>query len=173
MLDIEKLMDGIAQLVAKAVSDAVAPLNARIASLEKSADAAPVSVASAVIDRDGDLILTFSDGQVKSLGRVVGAPGKDGDDGEDGLGFEDLSLTIDDVGRVQAVFARGDLIKTCVLPGLVDRGVYRAGETYQKGDVTTWGGSLWIAQTETSDKPDSGTGWRLAVKKGRDGREAR
>ena len=39
------------------------------------------------------------------------------------------------------------------------------------GDGTTWGGSFWIAQGETGEKPDTGKGWRLAVKKGRDGRD--
>ena len=46
--------------------------------------------------------------------------------------------------------------------------------TYVRGDAVTWGGSLWIAQKETSAKPDSPeSGFRLAVKKGRDGKDAK
>jgi hypothetical protein len=58
------------------------------------------------------------------------------------------------------------------LPIVRDLGVWREG-TYRKGDGVTWGGSFWIAQDETTDKPDGpgGKGWRLAVKKGRDGKD--
>ena len=33
------------------------------------------------------------------------------------------------------------------------------------------GGSVWIAQADTKAKPDGSADWRLAVKKGRDGRD--
>ena len=35
----------------------------------------------------------------------------------------------------------------------------------------TWGGSLWTAQDDTAEKPDGSKTWRLAVKKGRDGKD--
>lgn len=56
------------------------------------------------------------------------------------------------------------------VPVVIDRGVFKHGNTYKTGDAVTWGGSLWIAQEPTADKPGepAAKGWRLAVKKGRD-----
>lgn len=56
------------------------------------------------------------------------------------------------------------------VPVVIDRGVFKHGNTYKSGDAVTWGGSLWIAQEQTADKPGepAAKGWRLAVKKGRD-----
>lgn len=121
----------------------------------------------------GRLVAVMSDGTTKDLGVFVGSDGADGapgQDGKDGLGFEDLDFVTDDHGRVTAKFQRGDLVKSVRLPGIVDRGPFKAGEAYEKGDAVSYGGSLWIAQGDTSEKPDGGDGWRLAVKKGRDGR---
>jgi len=58
------------------------------------------------------------------------------------------------------------------VPLVIDRGVFRAEALYDKGDGVTFGGSFWIAQTETAARPGEGnTDWRLAVKKGRDGKD--
>lgn len=51
------------------------------------------------------------------------------------------------------------------------RGVFEEGVMYAKGDGISFGGSFWIAQTETQDKPGTSQNWRLSVKKGRDGRD--
>lgn len=53
-------------------------------------------------------------------------------------------------------------------PLVLDRGVYKTGSAYRPGDGVTWGGSFWIAQKDTTDKPGTSAGWRLAVKAGRD-----
>lgn len=66
--------------------------------------------------------------------------------------------------------------KTLAIPAVIDRGVFRQGEeTYQKGDGVTYGGSYWIA---VDDKPagkpgDQASGWRLSVKRGRDGKDGK
>jgi hypothetical protein len=49
---------------------------------------------------------------------------------------------------------------------------------YSKNDTVTHGGSLWIAKRRTRSKPEVNTGaaeldWQLAVKRGRDGRDAK
>jgi hypothetical protein len=54
---------------------------------------------------------------------------------------------------------------------LLDRGVFKAGDEYEAGDVVTWDGCMWIAQKDTQDKPKESDAWRLSVKKGRDGRD--
>lgn len=54
------------------------------------------------------------------------------------------------------------------LPIVIDRGVYSADKEYERGDSVSHGGSLWIAQVKQPDhKPGEGSGWRLAVKRGR------
>lgn len=126
----------------------------------------------------GRLVAVMSDGTTKDLGVFVGKdgdPGRDGVDGRDGadgIGFEDMTFETDEHGRVIAKFQRGDVIKSVRLPGIVDRGPFKSGEGYEKGDAVSYGGSLWIAQEPTCDKPDGSKAWRLAVKKGRDARGA-
>ena len=58
------------------------------------------------------------------------------------------------------------------IPVMIYRDVYQAGQKYYPGDCVTFAGSIWHCFTETEDRPnDVGSkGWRLAVKRGRDGR---
>ena len=130
----------------------------------------PVGLADALIDRDGNLVVTMTDGRAKPLGPVIG---KDGDQGQDGIGFDDMTLDYDGERTFTFLFQRGERVeeRKFVVPVVLDRGVYRADTDYAKGDAVTYGGSVWIAQTDTKTKPDGSADWRLAVKKGRDGRD--
>lgn len=79
--DIESVMEAVAPTIKRYVEEAHAPLVKRIVDLEarqlqSGADGAGVS--DAVIDRDGVLILTLTDGRSLRPGLVVG---KDGDPG--------------------------------------------------------------------------------------------
>lgn len=157
--------------LAAIVKAQIDPMAARIAELEKRlAEAegrpAPVSVAGALIDRTGSLVLTMSDGSTKSIGPVVG------EDGDDGLGFDDLDVAYDGEKTITLKFTQGERVKefAFTMPVVIDRGVYRDGSEYKAGDGVTWGGSFWIAQKDTSAKPDAGDDWRLSVKRGRDGK---
>jgi integrin beta 3 len=142
-----------------------------------------IGLADALIDRDGVLALTMTDGRIKSLGAVVGrdgASGKDGapgKDGRDGLSIEDLSAEFDGEHTLTLRFARGDAVKEIPVrfPNPVDQGVFREGKPYLRGDGVTYGGSWWIAQKDAPEgKPDAGNGsWRLAVKHGRDGKDGK
>lgn len=62
--------------------------------------------------------------------------------------------------------------KAISIPAMVYRGIFKAGD-FQPGDTVTWGGSLWHCDEPTSDKPGEpgSKGWRLAVKRGRDGKD--
>ena len=103
-----------------------------------------------------------------------GINGKDGADGLDGLGFDDMSVEDDGDGTATLKFVRGDQVKEFAihLPRVVDKGVFHPEKAYVKGDGVTWGGSFWIAQKDAPEgKPDGGDGWRLAVKRGRDGKD--
>lgn len=57
--------------------------------------------------------------------------------------------------------------------GLRYLGTHDPGEVYEPGDGVTCGGSLWVARSRTSSKPGTDATWQLAVKHGRDGRDAR
>ena len=61
-------------------------------------------------------------------------------------------------------------IKTAIV---LDAGVWREGTAYVAGDGVTMGGSFFIAQADTTAKPGKSDEWRLAVKRGNDGRDAR
>lgn len=128
------------------------------------------------IIKDGVLLFTMSNGSVKELGRVVGGNGSDGangKDGADGLGFDDMVAEYDGERGIVLRFVRGEQVKQFAfsMPVVIDRGVWVEGKEYAAGDAVTWAGSVWIAQKDTSDKPDGGDGWRLSVKRGRDGKD--
>lgn len=56
------------------------------------------------------------------------------------------------------------------IPVPMDKGIYRHGEEHEQGDFVTWDGSLWLALRKT-DKAPGTIDWRLAVKRGRDGKD--
>lgn len=180
----------------------VAPLVA--GEVEKAVAAMPrakdgLGVLGALIDRDGQLVVTLSDGTTKQLGAVVGrdvdmaavaklvaervalipvlqgAAGKDGRDGT----LENLKAIYDGERTVTLCFKNGDPIDGGVIkfPVLIYRGIYEAGKSYEKGDSVTQGGAVWIAKDDTEVKPDwtptASKSWWLAAKAGRDGKEGK
>ena len=52
------------------------------------------------------------------------------------------------------------------------RGVWQPGETYKKNNFITFDSSVWVCLRETEGKPGQCLDWQLAVKKGRDGKDA-
>lgn len=123
--------------------------------------------------RDGQPGIPGRDGQRGEKG-TDGIDGKAGTNGVDGLGFNELDAVYDDIGRMSLKFTCGTRVKVFRVPSFVDRGVWKEGTTYEKGDGATYGGSFWIARDATTEKPGEGaTKWRLAVKAGREGREGK
>jgi hypothetical protein len=135
---------------------------------EKGADG--IGLAGAMIDRDGNLMATLSNGEVKNLGPVVG---KNGTDGKDGIGFDsfdmeyipeahEISIKATAAGRVKEVrFSAG---------GIRPAGYWREGTKAKAGEAWTHDGSLWIATKDTSTKPETtGSDWVIGARKGRDG----
>lgn len=107
-----------------------------------------------------------------------GKNGTDGKDGKDGIGFDDMDVVYDGERTVTLKFQRGETVKEYAfsLPVQIDRGVFKAASEYKRGDGVTWDGSYWIAQKDAPiGKPGEpgSNGWRLAVKKGRDGKDGR
>jgi len=100
---------------------------------------------------------------------------KNGEPGRDGLSIEDFDATVKEDGRTIVISLRaGDQVvtKELRLSVPVARGIYKAG-AYEKDDVTTWGGSWWIALQDTTEPPGGESKhWKLTVKRGRDGKDA-
>lgn len=123
-------------------------------------------IVSTLVDEAGDLVIAYSDGQSQRAGRVKGAPGDS---------IEALELEAPDGGRSLVFRAKAGArtleakARTAVW---VDRGVWRPGD-YEQGDGVTYKGSYWLAERDKPARPgEDGSGWRLAVKRGRDGRDA-
>jgi hypothetical protein len=101
---------------------------------------------------------------------------KDGKDGRDAFQVEDFELSLgEDRRTVSVAFKRGEesVTKTLTLPTVIYRNVYKDGESYEPGDLVTWGGSLWHCNEPTTDKPELTKAWTLAAKRGRDGRDGK
>lgn len=174
--------DDLAPLIAYEVGKAVS-------AIEPPKDG--VGLAGALINREGQLVVTMSDGKAVTLGVVVG---QDVDmdivraviksefdawpkpkDGQDGVGFDDMAL-VDVDGDLFLRFTRGHVVKDFYLPVTTDRGVWTE-RAYRKGAAVSWGGQTFIAQRDAlpSEKPmvsPPGDPWRMSVKKGRDGDSA-
>jgi len=140
--------------------------------------------------------------EVRALARIPGPRGERGPPGETGIKGErgpkgetgrnasDLTflqeyivdqldrtlkagkLTTSDGGRTLQ-WAIGDAVHEIKTAIVLDAGVWKDGTTYVAGDGVTLGGSFFIAQTTTTTKPGKSDEWRLAVKRGTDGRDAR
>jgi hypothetical protein len=136
-----------------------------------------VGLADALIDKDGALVLTLTDGRTKSLGVVMGKDGRDGKDGAPGETFtlDDFDIVPLDERTIKMGFTKGDVMHSFELafPVPVYRGVFRDAETYERGDMTTWAGSLWHCNEPKGLKPGAeDSGWQLAAKAGRPGKDA-
>ncbi len=107
--------------------------------------------------------------EIRALARLPGPAGKDGKDGRDGFSIEDLSFETKDDGDY-IIYARGDVKKEHRLSSPFDMGVWHEGK-YLRGHCVSFGGSTFIAQEDTTDKPETSKAWRLAVKRGRDGKD--
>lgn len=98
-------------------------------------------------------------------------------DGRDALPLESFDLSLGEDGRTIAIkMQAGDTVmeKSIKIASVIDRGVYSGDKSYEQGDGTTYGGCYWIAQKDAPEGvPGSSADWRLAVKKGRDGKDLR
>lgn len=140
-----------------------------------------VGLAGALIDRTGALVVTTTKGDTISLGVVVGANGAAGKDGRPGLDLRNLSTDLLDDGRTVTLTLKDDERTNHMqlsFPVVLDRGVFSeagyGGAPYARGDAVTFDASLWIAQKDApAGKPGQSPDWRLAVKKGRPGKDGR
>lgn len=138
---------------------------------EKGADGS--GIADLMIDRDGGLVATFTDGRMKNLGSVVGKDGENGKDGTDGLGLELFEMEyLPETHEVHIKASCAGRSKEVRYPagGIHAKGYWREGVKASAGDAWTHDGCLWVAKTSTSAKPETqSSDWFLAARKGRDG----
>lgn len=175
-------VEDVAPLIASEVQKAVAALPVP----KDGKDG--VGLTGAFQSREGTLIITLSDGSTKDVGPIVGRDvdmvevtrqireaiaaipvPKDGRDGLDGVGFDDLELVEDDRGRPILRCVKGEKVREFRIDGAYC-GVWKSGDSYLKGDRVTWSGSLFIARQDTTDKPETSAAWQLAVKHGKEGK---
>jgi len=200
-LDVDDLAEQLAAIVAAGIKTATGPLVARVAALEVRLAAASALRDGRDGDpgRPGDPGPTGPPGPPGGPGErgPAGEPGKDGRDGERGQAGEpgpagpagsagrDGTITIADElvasydGARRLTFlhkSSGRALEggSVVLPIPLYCGVYTDGRRYEASDLVTYGGSLWLAKTDTGAKPDEltaeGRAWTLIVKRGRDGK---
>lgn len=127
-----------------------------------------IGLAGALIDREGQLVVTLTNGEAKTLGPVIG---KDGDPGRDGADFTDAEIDWDGERTIVIRGKGAEIRKTVPVP--LDRGYYRDGMSAEKGDILTHNGSAWIALRETKSKPcyENKEDWRLFARRGQDGKD--
>src|SRR5918995_2156894 len=111
----EGISDDLVGAVQRYIDAVVAPLREKILVQEaeiaalKAREPQPgrdgVGVTSLFIDRSGALVHALSDGTVREVGIVVG---RDGKDGEPGMGFDDLVMEFDGHRCLTIRFTRGD-----------------------------------------------------------------
>lgn len=158
--------------VARLVADEVAKAVAALPPAERGKDG--VGLADALVDHEGRLVVTFSNGETKTLARVVGKDGDPGKDAPPPFTLDDFDIEPIDERTIKMSFTHSGVKHAfeLVIPAVIYRGVWREGETYQRGDLVTWGGSMWHCDKDgTLAKPDGGD-YTLAVKRGRDGKDA-
>lgn len=176
--------------------DDVAPLIARevdraVKTLEPGKDG--IGVKGLLINRDGHLVATFTDGSTLDAGIVVGHDGKDADpdvmakmiaeavdqiprpqdgkDGADGLGIDDADLVFNEKTGFVLRLSNATRTKDLALPVPFWDETYKSGERYFKGAIVNCKG-VWIAEADTYERPGEGaTSWRLIAKNGRDGKD--
>lgn len=129
-----------------------------------------LGLASALKDERGHLIIVLSDGTTQDLGQVNGKDGKT-------FTLEDFDIVPVDERTIKMGFTNGDTLHSFELsfPVLIGRGLWSEDGDYERGDVTTWGGTAWEAVEPVKGvKPDgSSGGWRILAKRGRDGKDAK
>lgn len=99
---------------------------------------------------------------------------EDGEDGKDGGSVEDFDIDID--GRTLTITMKiGERIekrtKRFDIP--IYRDVYQSGKEYERCDMVTFAGSMFIAMRDATakDKPEQSAVWKMCVKRGRDGKD--
>ncbi|MES2625897.1 MAG: hypothetical protein V4628_11515 [Pseudomonadota bacterium] len=127
-------------------------------------------IADLLIDRDGALTASFTDGRMKSLGVIVG---KDGSPGKEGADFTELEIDYDGERTITIKSKNGVITKRLPIP--MDKGYWSERMACEKADIVTHNGVAFIAKRDTSTEPktENSEDWRILARKGVDGKHGR
>lgn len=161
-------VEDVAPMIDAAIQKAIA---------EIPAPAAPsaTEIASAFEPRFSELVLSWERQARDVFEKAVDRMPKPRD-GKDAIQLDSLEAVMLDERTLSLRLSAGDevLEKSVRIPALIDQGVFSREKAYEKGDGVTYGGCFWIAQKDAPEGvPGGSDGWRLAVKKGRDGKDLR
>ncbi len=171
--------DQLAELVVMTIKQALAPFLQSLAVLEERVSGQGTRLASTEAERAELLAMRERLAVVEARPPIPGPAGRDGApgaNGADGIGFDSVEAAFDGDRTLAFHFRKGELTKTVALPLPMPHyeGIYQAGRDYGLGDIVTDGGSAWICVAPTQSRPnENASAWRLMVKRGRDGRDAR
>lgn len=147
-----------------------------------------VGLAGAMQSKDGTLVLTLTNGEIRDVGQVAGRDGRDGERGEKGIDGKDgapgLHGTLENLKierlserTIQFQFKDGTPVHggTLRLDHPVWKNTWSPTERYDKSDVVQWSGGDWIALVDDPrEKPGTGpperTGWQMSIKPGSQGK---
>lgn len=105
-----------------------------------------------------------------------GKDGRDGIDGKDGLGFDDIEPIDEAASYGLRIMRGGAVIKEFRFRKQtfadVHCGPYKSGSGYTRGQAVTYGGSTFVCQRDTIEKPETAD-WLLIVKHGLPGRNGK
>jgi hypothetical protein len=132
-----------------------------------------LGLAGAMIDRDGSLLITLTNGEVKSLGKVVGKDGQNGNDGKDGLSLESFDMQYLPESHeitVKAVCQGRSKELRYPAGGIRPAGYWREGTKAKAGEAWVHGGSTFYAIKDNESKPSTNDdAWIIGARAGRDG----
>lgn len=130
-------------------------------------------IADLLIDRDGKLVATMTDGRMKILGAVIGRDGANGKDGRDGLSAENFTREyLPDTHEIRERWSCAGEQKELVYPagGIRHGGYWREGTRAKSGQTWVRGGTCFIATCDTTESPTrESKDWQIFASKGRDG----
>lgn len=103
-----------------------------------------------------------------------GVDGKDGRDGKDGADGKNGERGADGIAtRAELDSMLEERFAELQVRSLADsyQGVYQPEKDYTRGNLATWGGSLFLALADTCSRPEQSPDWKLIVKRGADARK--
>lgn len=194
-VDLKSIQDGLVDIIRTTVEKALSSVSRRLDELESRSVSDGKDGRDGRDGRDGvdgdpgrdalevDVLSTIDETRSYPRGTFASFKGglwisrrtTQGLDGWDCVvkGFDGVSVEMTDERTVNLVASMSDgqsISKSFSIPTVLDQGVFKEGTDYTHGDGVTFQGSFWIAQTKTQSRPGENSDWRLAVKKGRDGK---
>jgi integrin beta 3 len=183
--------DGVSVTVDDVMPLIVREIERRVAAVPLPKDG--TGFTSALIDRAGHLVLTLSDGTTQNVGAVVGKDvdpadveraihaqlatwpkPKDGQDGHDGLGFDDYDVYLDETRGLVLRLCQGERVKEFVLPSTFYTGDWEPGKEYPPGASFAFDGHTWVVKQKNSAKPEQGSPlWWISSRRGKQGKEGK